>query len=235
MIPSTYTWSGGTEALLRFGPSTGPIVIAAMPLFEEANRTRAFVVTILRALAERGIASALPDLPGTGDSLIATEGASLGDWQAAFASAARSCAEHPVVHGFALRGGALVDSQAVLASRYHLAPSHGAVLVRDLLRTRLAAAKESGEPFDPTAIALPGPPILLAGNHVDRNLLTDLTAASPAAAGPVRIARLQTDAQHADIKFAAAPLWRRAEPGNDSVLAALLAGDITAWITACAA
>ncbi len=65
-----YDWPGGREAMLRFGPTNGPVMIVAPPLFEEANRTRAFVVTILRALAERGIASALPDLPGTGESLL---------------------------------------------------------------------------------------------------------------------------------------------------------------------
>ncbi len=39
-----YDWSGGREALLRFGPDTGPVVILALPLFEEANRTRTFAV-----------------------------------------------------------------------------------------------------------------------------------------------------------------------------------------------
>src|SRR6187551_1263766 len=68
-----YDWPGGREAMLRFGPATGPVVIAVMPLFEEANRTRAFMVALLRALAERGVASVLPDLPGTGESLIETE------------------------------------------------------------------------------------------------------------------------------------------------------------------
>ena len=42
--------------MLRFGPDTGPVVVVALPLFEEANRTRAFAVSILRALAARGIA-----------------------------------------------------------------------------------------------------------------------------------------------------------------------------------
>ena len=49
----SYAWSGGREAMLRWGPDGGPVVIAALPLLEEANRTRAFVVTILRALAKR--------------------------------------------------------------------------------------------------------------------------------------------------------------------------------------
>ncbi|MEG8052367.1 hypothetical protein QP185_02180 [Sphingomonas aerolata] len=53
--------------MLRFGPDAGPRVIAVLPLFEEANRTRAFLVETLRALAGRGIGSILPDLPGTGE------------------------------------------------------------------------------------------------------------------------------------------------------------------------
>ena len=61
-----YDWSGGREALLRFGPDTGPVVILALPLFEEANRTRTFAVGLLRRLAERGIAGLLPDVPGQG-------------------------------------------------------------------------------------------------------------------------------------------------------------------------
>jgi thioredoxin reductase len=38
-----YDWAGGSEAMLRFGPATGPIVVLALPLFEEANRTRTSV------------------------------------------------------------------------------------------------------------------------------------------------------------------------------------------------
>src|SRR3546814_21095544 len=63
-----YDWAGGTEAMLRFGPDTGPVVVLALTLFEEANRTRAFAVPMLRALAERGVASVLPALPGQGES-----------------------------------------------------------------------------------------------------------------------------------------------------------------------
>src|SRR3546814_16458509 len=65
-----YDWAGGTEAMLRFGPDTGPVVVLALPLFEEANRTRAFAVTMLRALAARGVARVLPDLPGPGERLV---------------------------------------------------------------------------------------------------------------------------------------------------------------------
>jgi hypothetical protein len=230
-----YDWPGGREAMLRFGPTNGPVVIAAMPLFEEANRTRAFIVTILRALAERGIASALPDLPGTGESLINTEDTSLNNWQEAFISASASLsANHGLVHGLALRGGTLLDSTARLASRWHFAPVAGDSLVRDMLRTRLAAAKESGEAVDPDAIDPPGPPIELAGNRISRTLLAELGRAVPGTATPRRTVRLDTDTQPADRHIAGSPLWRRSEPDNDPALAHLLADDIAAWIASCA-
>lgn len=235
MMPARYAWHGGTEALLRFGPPNGPLVIAAMPLFEEANRTRAFVATILRALAGYGIAGALPDLPGSGESLIPTEDAALGDWRAAFSSAAEALrSDYAAIYGMAIRGGALVDTLADLAGRYHVAPASGTSLVRDMLRSRLAAAKEAGERFDVTAIEPPGPPIELAGNHLSRKLIADLTAAVPGANGPIRTVRLETDPLPADRKLPAAPLWRRAEPGNDCALATLVADDVATWIAACA-
>ncbi|MGH6616138.1 hypothetical protein [Sphingomonas sp.] len=228
-----YDWSGGREAILRFGPATGPVVIAAMPLFEEANRTRAFMVTILRGLAERGIASALPDLPGMGDSLIETEQVSLSNWQKAFSSAAAALRDTGPVHAVAIRGGALLDHDAPVAGRWHFAPVAGAALVRDMFRTRLAAAKEDGEAFDTSVIESPGPPVELAGNRLSRVLLVDLNGATPSSNGPLRTVRLDTDAQPAHLKLAGAPLWRRAEPGNDPALADLLAADIAAWIATC--
>ncbi len=225
-----YDWPGGREAMLRFGPTNGPVVIAAMPLFEEANRTRAFIVTILRALAERGIASALPDLPGTGESLVETENASINDWQKAFISASESLkANHGAVHGLAFRGGTLLDSAARLESRWHFAPVAGDSLVRDMLRTRLAIG-DAGDAMDPA-----GSPIELAGNRVSQALLADLAEATPSSNAPLRTVRLDTDPLAADRQVIGPPLWRRSEPGNDPVLARLLADDIAAWIASCAA
>jgi hypothetical protein len=230
-----YDWPGGREAMLRFGPARSPVVIVAMPLFEEANRTRALVVTITRALAERGIASALPDLPGTGESLVSTEEASLSNWQQAFLSSATQLGnDHVSVHSVAIRGGTLIDTNAPLASRWHLSPATGEALVRDLLRARGVAAQESGDPIEPDALALPGSPVELAGNYLSQAMIADLQKALPSATAPIRTLRLETDAQPADRKIAAAPLWRRSEPDNDVALARLLAGDIAEWITLCA-
>jgi hypothetical protein len=230
-----YDWAGGREAMLRFGPDAGPVVIAAMPLFEEANRTRAFIVSILRALAGHGIASALPDLPGTGESLIETEYASVKNWNMAFSSAVELLEpESRPIHAIAVRGGALVDTTAPVASRWHFAPVAGEGLVRDMLRARLAAAMESGETIGAEAIAPPGPPIELAGNRLGRALLAELEHSVPSEGPSLRIVRLDTDTLPADRHVAGAPLWRRSEPGNDPALARLLADDIAAWIATCA-
>ena len=229
---ASYDWAGGREALLRFGPATGPIVLIASPLFEEANRLRAFTTTLARLLAERGIASALPDLPGTGESLIPTEAATLERWRDAWNAAAITlAAEARAVHGLGLRGGALVDRYAELASRCYLAPMTGVTVVRELMRIWQAADPAA----DPATMLDDGPPIEIAGNLLSRTLLGELGAAIPAAGERVRVLRLDSDAAPADRKLPGTPLWRRTEPGNDPALAALLADELAQWIAACGA
>ncbi|MCW3848401.1 hypothetical protein OF829_14245 [Sphingomonas sp. LB-2] len=200
-----YDWPGGREAMMRFGPAGGPVVVAALPLFEEANRTRAFMVTILRGLASRGIASALPDLPGQGESLLPTGAARLAAMRNAFAAV-------PGAYTIAIRSGALLDAGA-RKGRWHLAPQPGADLVRELERVR-----QAGEAED------------FAGNIISPEFLVELVGAEP---DPARVVRLESDARPADLTVPGAPQWRRAEPDNDLVLAALLADDIAAWIRAC--
>lgn len=233
MIDS-YAWAGGREAMLRFGPTSGPVVIAALPLFEEANRTRAFVVTILRRLAARGIAGALPELPGMGESEIETEYASLSHWYDAFKQAAFALrSTYETAHVIAFRGGALVDRDAVVDTRWHFAPQTGAAVIRELGRIALAAANEARRPFDPATLTSPGEPIEIAGNRLSRELLAEIERAEPAATAPLRIVRLKTDPLVADLHVDGPPLWRRSEPGNDVTLAALLADDIAGWIASC--
>jgi hypothetical protein len=161
-----YDWPGGREAMLRFGPAEGPVVVAALPLFEEANRTRTFVVTILRTLAERGIASALPDLPGTGESLVPTAEAGVAAMRQAFAAV-------PGDYTLAIRSGALLDA-GERKGRWHLAPQSGADLARELARVR---ALGGGADF--------------GGNLLPEAFLADLADAVPAdakiAAHPVAL------------------------------------------------
>ncbi len=211
-----YDWAGGREATLRFGPDTGPIVVAALPLFEEANRTRAFLVEILRALADRGIGSILPDLPGTGESLIDTRDLRLADLRQAFATLAGTL-DSPV-YGLTIRSGALVDRDARLAGRWRLAPQTGGDLLRELNRIRAASTMPDEEDY--------------AGNSLSEALLTDLRDAAPHAAS--RTVRLESDPRPANARYPGAPLWRRSEPGGDATLAQALAADMAGWIAACA-
>lgn len=204
----SYDWPGGREALLRFGPEGGTVVIAALPLLEEANRTRAFVVSMLRYLAERGIGAVLPDLPGQGESLVPTSSMTLTDLRAAYAAASPRGAL-----SIAIRSGALIDGS--VAARWHLAPQTGPELARELHRLTIAGGRDD-----------------VAGNVVSTRLRAEL--AEDVADRPSRTVRLTGDARPAERYVDAAPLWRRAEPGNDLELAAVLADDIASWAATCA-
>jgi hypothetical protein len=217
----TYDWKGGREAMLRFGPDTGPVVIAALPLFEEANRTRQFLVTILRALAANGIGSVLPDFPGTGESIVITADARLHDQREAYTVLAQQLGTR--TYAISIRSGALLDMETTLAGRWQLAPQTGRELLRDLERTRKAATRSTAAADNE-----------YAGNVLSPDMLADLREATPyAGEGPLRIARLDTDPRAADVTYPGPPLWRRSEPGNDILLAQGLASDIGQWIASC--
>lgn len=240
-----YDWAGGREAMLRFGPDTGPIVVAALPLFEEANRTRAFMVTMLRALAERGIASALPDLPGQGESLVPLHALSILKMQDAYASAVEVFdREGRRTYAASIRSGALLDALGLLFGRWHFAPVEGPQLLRELTRIKQAEIGSSPKLGDYWYLdsSLPedaeDPPVEIAGSLLSIDLLTDLTVKTPFSKSDApeishRTVRLDSDPKPADLKVPGAPLWRRAEPDNDPSLAALLADDIAAWVRAC--
>ena len=238
-----YDWPGGREAMIRFGPADGPIVVALLPLFEEANRTRTFVVTILRMLAERGIASALPDLPGTGESLVPLETlSSTLEMEDAYESVVDDFWQQGrKTYGIAFRSGALLDRLTMLHGRWHFAPQDAADLLRDLKRIKQASVGPERQltefwQFDDQVLGdAPQPPVEIAGNLIAANFLTCLKVDTPLDDSdcPLRIVRLESDLKPADAKFPGAPQWRRAEPGNDPDLAALLADDIAAWVRTC--
>ncbi|HET9510847.1 MAG TPA: hypothetical protein VFO80_06800 [Sphingomonas sp.] len=232
-----YDWADGREAMIRFGPDAGPVVIVALPLFEEANRTRTFAVTMLRALAARGVAGVLPDLPGTGESLMGLRDTTLTAMRDAHAALTQSLdAAGRRTFAVGIRSGALIDALSLNFGRWHLSPQTGGEVLRDLVRIKTA---EGGpERYDRhTIIGADEGAVRIAGNAVSTDLLADLSGALIFAGDsvPRRTVRLDTDPADADRKVAGAPLWRRAEPGNDPVLAATLADDIADWVRACAA
>lgn len=206
-----YEWPGGREAMLRFGPPGAPTVIAALPFFEEGNRTRAAMVDVLRRLAAHGIAGALPDLPGTGESLIDTADVILPAWRGAFAAACAHVGDP--VHICAWRSGVLVDGEAAAASRWYLAPQSGKALTRELSRLRHLSGGTD-----------------IAGNAISDDLIAALAIAEPTTTGRWRVARLTGDAKPADCLLPGRPLWRGSEPDTDPALQQAVADDIATWI-----
>ena len=229
-----YDWSGGREALLRFGPDDGPVAILVLPLFEEANRTRTFAVGLLRRLAERGVASLLPDVPGQGESLIPLADLTRSRMAEALEALTDRCLdEGRRTYAIGLRSGALLDYCALHSGRWYLAPQDGDALLRDLHRTWRTA----GNTGDRHAMMYGGDTVEIAGNVVTPDLLTSFSAAAPfdQPGTPRRVVRLSSDPAPADCQIDAAPLWRRAEPGDAPDLADTLAADIADWIATCEA
>ncbi len=227
-----YAWAGGTEAWWKHGKAGQPLVIAALPPFEEANRTRALMMRVLMQLTVHGISVVLPDLPGSGESLIATRDARLSDWQSAYAAAVELARrDHPEIHSIAIRAGALIDAQADVASRWRLSPQDGASLHRELGRIAKAAALEDGETVDWPP---PGDLGEVAGNRISSDLLAELRTGFSQSSNPIRVVRLTQDPAPADRHVDGAPLWRRAEPDKDLGFADALADDIADWIARCA-
>lgn len=213
-----YDLPGGPEPLLRFGPADGAQVLMLLPLFEEHNRTRAFAVTMLRALAKLGIGGLLPELPGQGESLMPTEALRLATLRHAVAALTGTMPGR--CHAASIRSGALLVPINPAVPHWSLAPQSGNALSREL-------ARMAG-----TSAAPDAPLVEIAGNAIAGALFAELEAA-PAPA-PGRSVRLASDPSPADLKIDALPPWRGAEPGNDPALAALLAADIAAWLNSCA-
>ena len=220
-----YRTGGTDEWLMRIGPTGGPPTLFLPPLFEEMNRTRAFLASVMRALAGRGYGCWLPDLPGTGESEGALETRSWTEWR----TAARDAGEHvlqasgrsPAV--VSLRGGALLDDAVAGSCHWRFAPVEGTSLARDMIRASLVKAEE-----------IKGAEVDLAGYRFNEALLGDLSAARPAPVGRLRTVRLASDRNEADLKIEGAALWRRSEPANSPEMATLIASDILEWCDRCA-
>lgn len=230
-----YVWRGGKELMLRFGPAEGPLAIVTLPLFEEANRLRAFAVTVCRSLADGGVASVLPDVPGQGESLTDLRSCTLANMRSAIAAAGAAFgrSDRNLPYSVALRSGALLDQDLVKAGRWLFAPQSGANLVQVLERIKRTSDRlgpEAPGEQDPDT-----PLFEIAGNRIPASLLESLRTERADGDGdlPQRIVRLSHASQPADQMVEGSALWRRAEPGNDPALAALLASDIVAWIAAC--
>lgn len=199
----------------RFGEHHDLQVLLFEPLFEEANRTRRLIAQMARGLDAAGIGLIIACLSGTGESDVGTDHITLAGWQADAATLAAHF--RPTVIA-SLRGGALIDSAALAGGYWRFSPESGARIVRDLRRTQAAGDSD-----------------LFAGNRLSEGFVAELEAAGLAPVSLLRIVRLESEAAEADAKVVGSPLWRRAEPGEDTALAQALAADLAAWVQTCAA
>ena len=132
------------EHRFAIAPAGAPraTVLIVPPLFEEANRTRRTLVLAMRALAGRGFAAVMPDLPGQNESVVPLVDVDLESWQAALVAVAAAI-DGPLLVA-SVRGGALIDHRVKAAGWWRLAPVGGASLLRTLLRARVSADREAG-------------------------------------------------------------------------------------------
>lgn len=216
--------------LLRLG-SGSPITMLVLPaLFEEANRMRRFTVSVMRGLAERGIGTVLPDLPGTGESLLALANVSIADWQNAVASVIDVVrAECGQCLTIAIRGGALLDASA--DHGWRLAPETGERILRDLVRATALTAGVSASDVDRKART---EATALAGQVLSPKMYSELsTAILPSAKR--HTVRLTEDIGLRDGSMPGTRLWRSAEPADDPDFAAAAVGSIVDWSARCVA
>ncbi len=201
------------------------------PLFDEANRLRRTLVLTMRALAMLGHDSALPDLPGQNDSVLPTEAATLTEWRRAFAAHC-AAAGRPVV-SVAWRAGALIDTEAELGGRWRMAPLAGAAVVRTLARAKVAGEREAGHnvALDGLLDRMRSEITEVAGNRLSPLMVAELEAAAIEEIAPLRTVAVGNIAG----ALPGAPLWLRAEPGEDSAMAQAMAADIAAWARQCVA
>lgn len=214
---------GGAEAgeLAILFDGTGARRLLILPaLFDEANRMRRFTLEVMRRLAAAGIGSVLPDLPGCNESLTSLENCTLADWQGAVRAAAM---EFGATHVLAIRGGGLLLPFA--ASGWHYGPVKGATILRQMLRARVLASRESGREESIEALLEHGRNngLELNGHRLGPALLRDLQAAEvPARDGVTVIGQ--------DV-LGDSPLWVRAEPGENRTQADALAALIAIGMT----
>ena len=212
-----YQHDGRPEWLIRVGAADAKPILFLPPLFEETNRTRAFMVDLMRRLARRGFGCWLPDLPGTGESERRLPETRWADWREAAASAggeaARAADGQPLV--VSIRGGCLLDDAVTATCRWRFAPVTGESLARDLTRAGLVSGTD------------------YAGYRPDQELMESLSTAIPVPTGGVRTVRLASDREEADLKVDGPALWRRSEPGSAPELALAIANDLEAWAERC--
>ncbi len=226
-----YPSKGHDELCLRVGVQHAKTILLVPPLFDEMNRMRRMLVDVMRLLDARDIGTALPDLPGTNESLFPQEQVSLVLWREALAHCLQTLPECRHVASF--RGGCLIDNISDDSRQWRFAPAKGSMLLRRMMRTRIASDKEAGLSTDMaklTAEAQQGQ-VNLAGNSIGSAMFSELQDAEPAPPDDIRTAQLKNSAQRGDVALPGSALWLRAEPDDDLLLSQAIANDLLSWMS----
>lgn len=207
------------ELVLRFGESSGPKILIIPPLFSEHNLMRRQLVQLMRKLADAGIGSVLPDLPGWNESLQPLETQTLAFWREAMAQAARA---NGATHVLAVRSGAVLTPPALQGWSY--APQSGAKLLRGMVRARTIASRETGQPETSEDIYQLGRTqgAMLAGWRIGVAMFSELELAEP----PKHDALVEIKQG----QVGGPALWLRAEAAEDTEQVASLAGIINSGL-----
>ena len=227
--PFCYEFDGRDEYCPAIEPdgASRRIVIVA-PLFDEMNRTRRVLVGAMRALGAYGVASFLPDLPGSNESQAKLVDQDIGRWRDAVAAATERL---EATHIASVRGGALIDGALPDAPHWRLATAKGAGLLKTMLRTRVAGDKEAGIVITSEALIAEAAqqPVLLGGNWLSPTMVAQLSAAEPSELTQLRTVSIGEEAD----KIAGSALWLRAEPQDDPAMALAIAADLDRWSASC--
>lgn len=224
-----YKTAGRHENVLGFGGTNAARhILIIPPLFDEMNRVRRMLVSAMRDLADRGIATYLPDLPGCNESLARLHEQDLTIWRTAMAQAAT---QSSATHIAAIRGGALVDDGTPELAHWRLAPVKGALILKTMMRTRIAGDKENGVTtgIDDLMEEARGSHADLSGNLLGIKMMEQLNNAEPA---PIAGTRTVTLGDGPDM-ISGSALWLRAEPQDDADMSANLAAELDGWSASC--
>jgi hypothetical protein len=207
------------EYALSFDQRRPHRLLIVPALFDEANRLRRLTVEVMRRLDGAGIDSLLPDLPGCGESLRPLEAQTPAIWREAMTSAATHFA---ATHVLGVRGGALFTPEGLPG--WHYAPVKGSTILRQLIRARIVASRESGASETHDGLLEHGlaQGLELSGYAIGTAFLREFQPLTPAA-GTVEITQ--------DL-VRGGGLWLRAQPGEDRAQADALAAILAIGIKA---
>ena len=209
--------TSGEEMALCFEQRRSRRLLVIPPLFDEANKFRHQLSEIMRRLDEGGVDCFLPDLPGCNESMAPLQAQTLAGWRQAVGAAA---AHFGAAHVLAVRSGCWLVPDDVPAALY--APAKPAQVLRNMLRARVLAARETGHPETAEALLddARSNGIVLAGWQLGAELVGELETADYDPSPRHRVVE--------QAELGGRPLWLRAENDFDAAQADTLAAIVMA-------